>query len=116
MVISPIRANRTNGFLASNGDHRKTFNERRTICIVRYSPIGIHVRYGNVLTMQHAPTRDAVVQWKPLPLPQRCDGIFLGVIAQIAVAQDDRHAVSMDKLPRCITKYSDDSVQIATTG
>ena len=67
---------------------------------MRDAVVGVDVLDDGGLAVEHRPAADARRHREPLPLPQRADGVLVGVVAAVAVAEDERGAVGAGEAAR----------------
>jgi hypothetical protein len=80
--------------------HQQALHEGGAIRVLRDTRILVYVGYQERLAMFHHPARGARAQREPLALPERCDRLFIRVIAAVASAQNESHAIGAGQLTR----------------
>jgi hypothetical protein len=94
--VVPDRADRVD---RPHRDHQQALDERRPVGVVRDPVVAVDVLDGSRLAVQHHPAADARAEGEVLPLPERRDRVLVGVIAPVALAQDERGAVGARQPP-----------------
>ncbi len=89
----PVVADGADRLCLPNGHHRQTLHERRSIGVGRDARIGVDVFDHRRALVEHGPTADACLERKAHALPQRLDGVLVGIEALVAVAQHEGRAV-----------------------
>src|SRR5262249_24077108 len=77
----------------------QALHEGRAVGVLRDPFVGVDVVDGHVLRMFHDPAAHAGAHGEPPSLPEWRDGVFVGVVALVTVAQDEGGAVRVHQLP-----------------
>ena len=96
--LAPVGAERTDGSLAPDRHHRHALHERRTVGVVRHPLVDVDVGDDHGLPMQHRPAAHAGREREAQPLPERTDGVLVGVEALLVLAQHERRAVGVHQV------------------
>jgi hypothetical protein len=67
---------------------------------VRNAVVGVDIGHDDMGLVEHRPTRNAGLERKTFPLPQRGDRVFVGVITVAALPEDERYAIGFAELAR----------------
>jgi hypothetical protein len=89
----PIVADCADGIVGADWHHRQTADVGWAVCFGGDSWVLINIGDRHRQTVGHNPSADADAPRKALAFPEWFDGIFVGVVALVAVAQHERCAV-----------------------
>ncbi len=114
--LGPVVADGADGAFPADRHHGQALDEGRPVRLGRHTRIVIDVGDGRRTRMVHHPAGDAGLQRETLTLPQGFDGVLVGVIALVAVAQHEGRAVGAGQFARRVAGDARHGCDIARLG
>jgi len=96
----PVRADGADRVFAPHRHHGQAPHEGGPVCILGNALVHVDVGHHGERLVQHDPAGNTGLHRKPPALPQRADGVFVSVIAVIALAEHEGHAVGAGQRAR----------------
>ena len=113
MRPGPVNADCADGCQGPDRHHDEAFHECRPVGFGRNAGVLEYVLDHCRLPIQHRPAADTGGEREAAALPQRPDGIFLGVKAVFAIPQDERRTVGAHQVAGGVPDDVHDGLQVA---